>query len=167
MNTQNSNNPQFFGAILNSIADPVFVKDNNFQFIYVNDSLCKMLGIERENIIGKTLGESLPQDQMKHFLEIDKMVIDSGQVNISEEPLTGKEGKILTIITKKTRYIDEKGNKFIVGIMHDDTKRKVAEETIKNKIIELENVNKLMVGRELKMVELKKEIEALKKSTPA
>ena len=42
---------------------------------------------------------------------------------------------------------------------------KVAERTkeLATKISELESVNKSMVGRELKMVELKKEIEALKK----
>jgi PAS domain S-box-containing protein len=163
MNTQNDINPLFFDSILNSIADPVFVKDSNFQFVYANDALCKMLGINRENIIGKTLGESLPEDQMTHFLEIDKNVIDSGQANTSEELLTGKDGKILNIITKKTRYIDEKGNKFVVGIIRDNTERKIAEETIQKKITELENMNKLMMGRELKMVELKKEIEVLKK----
>jgi PAS domain S-box-containing protein len=163
MNIQNDINPLFFDSILNSIADPVFVKDENFQFVYANDALCKMLGMDREKIIGKTLGESLPEDQMAHFLEIDKNVIDSGQANTSEESLTGKDGKILNIITKKTRYIDEKGNKFVVGIIRDNTERKIAEETIQKKITELENMNKLMMGRELKMVELKKEIEVLKK----
>jgi PAS domain S-box-containing protein len=162
MNTQNGIDPLFFYSILNTIADPVFVKNDNFEFVYVNDALCKMLGMERENIIGKTLGESLPKDQMEHFLEIDKIVLDSGESNVSEEPLTGKDGKILTIITKKSRYINEKGNKFVVGVIHDDTERKRAEGTLKKKTDELENMNKLMVGRELKMVELKKEIEELK-----
>ena len=52
----------------------------------------------------------------------------------------------------------------------DITKRKKAEEELeklnkelKSKIEELEQVNKLMVGHELKMAELKKEIEELKK----
>ena len=43
--------------------------------------------------------------------------------------------------------------------------RKHAEEGIREKVIELENFNKLMVGREIKMIELKKEInELLKKA---
>ena len=130
MNIQNDKNILFLDSVLNLIADPVFVKDGDFQFVYVNDALCQMLGMDRENIIGKTLGESLPQDQMKHFLEIDTLVLDSGQGNMSEELLTGKDGKILTIITKKTRYVDEKGNKFVVGIIHDNTERKRAEEKI-------------------------------------
>jgi PAS domain-containing protein len=45
----------------------------------------------------------------------------------------------------------------------DITERKQAEEAIKEKANELERFNKLMIGRELKMVELKKEINELLK----
>jgi PAS domain S-box-containing protein len=117
--------------IINAIGDPVFLKNNESQFILINDSLCEILGIERDNIIGKTLGESLPDNQMKHFLKIDKLVIESGQDNLCEETLTGKDGNILTIATKKTRYIDEQGNMFIVGSIRDITERKQAEEALK------------------------------------
>ena len=43
----------------------------------------------------------------------------------------------------------------------DITDQKAAEEEIKKKADELEKFNKLAVGRELKMIELKKEINAL------
>ena len=89
-----------------------------------------MLGIARENIIGKTLGESLPEDQMDHFLKIDKMVLDSGQENICEEPLTRPDGIILTIVTRKTRFVNEQGNRFLVGLIHDITERKKSETEI-------------------------------------
>jgi len=152
-----------YDAIINSIADPVFVKNDKFEFVYFNDALCDMLGLTKEKIMGKTLGESLPKDQMEHFLEVDKMVLDSGKSNTCEEPLTGKGGGILIIVTKKTRFIDEKGNKFVVGIIRDITKLKNVELELQAKISELEKINELMTGRELKMVELKKELEELKK----
>lgn len=50
----------------------------------------------------------------------------------------------------------------IVGTMQDKTIEKTSEEAIKTKNIELERMNQLMIGRELKMVELKKEIQSLK-----
>ncbi|MFH0857765.1 MAG: PAS domain S-box protein [Candidatus Magasanikbacteria bacterium] len=153
----------FYDAILNSIADPVFVKNDKFEFVYLNDALCDMLGLTKESIMGKTLGESLPKDEMEHFLEVDKTVLDSGISNVSEEPLTGKGGKTLTIVTKKTRFIDEKGNKFIVGIIRDITKLKKVELELQDKISELEKMNEMTMGRELKMIELKREIEELKK----
>jgi PAS domain S-box-containing protein len=125
---------EYLDNIINSVADPIFVKDNDYRFITANNALCEMLGISRENIIGKTLGESLPEDQMKHFLKIDKEVLESGEENISKEKLTSKGGKILTIITKKTRYIDEKGSKFLVGIIRDITDNNEYDESKKNNI---------------------------------
>jgi hypothetical protein len=50
-----------------------------------------------------------------------------------------------------------------LGSYEDITQHKQAEVAIKTKIEEIEKTNNLMIGRELKMVELKKENEELKK----
>jgi diguanylate cyclase (GGDEF)-like protein/PAS domain S-box-containing protein len=118
--------------IINCIGYPVFVKDDSFRFTHVNDALCDILGIERKEIIGKTLGESLPKDQMDHFLEVDSMVLESGVENQCEELLTGRDGRILNIVTKKMRYVDEQGNRFLVGVIHDITERKRIGEALQN-----------------------------------
>jgi PAS domain S-box-containing protein len=47
------------------------------------------------------------------------------------------------------------------GIIYDITERKNAEKALQDKYDELENFNSLMVGREIKMIELKKEINNL------
>ncbi|MDZ7762823.1 MAG: hypothetical protein U5K00_00125 [Melioribacteraceae bacterium] len=49
----------------------------------------------------------------------------------------------------------------IIGLIRDVTERLLAEETLKEKLNELEKFNKVMVGRENKMIELKKEINEL------
>jgi PAS domain S-box-containing protein len=153
---------QFLENIINATGDPIFVKDEYYRFVVANDALCKMLGMDREKIIGKTLGEDLPKDQMDHFLSVDKKVLETGREDLSEEPLTGKEGKILTIVTKKTRFVDDKGNKFVVGVIRDITDRKKMEEQLQKKNEVAERMNKLIVGRELKMVQLKKDIASEK-----
>jgi len=127
----------YLDNIVNFISDPIFVKDDDFRFTLVNNAFCDMLGMERKDIIGSTLGESLPEDQMDHFLKVDRMVFESGVENQCEELLTGHDGKILTLITKKTLYVDEQGGKFIVGVIHDITNRKQAEVEILRKNEEL------------------------------
>jgi PAS domain S-box-containing protein len=123
---------EYLNNIINNIADPVFVKDENSVFLLANDALCEMLGIERQNIIGKTLGESLPRDQMDHFLDVDRRVLSSGQADESVEPLTAKDGIVLTLATKKTRYVDNEGRKYLIGVIRDITGSQQAEQEIRN-----------------------------------
>ena len=121
----------FLGNIINGVGDPIFVKNDKFEFVLVNDALCKFLGITEDQIMGKTLKESLPPDQMEHFFEIDKSVFDSGVENTCEELITVHDG-LKTIVTKKTRYVDEEGNKFLIGVIHDITLRKKSEEALED-----------------------------------
>ena len=53
------------------------------------------------------------------------------------------------------------GIKFVIGTSIDITREKMAEEKLKNKLDELEKFHKLVVGRELKMSELKDRIKNL------
>ncbi|MEI6222973.1 MAG: PAS domain S-box protein [bacterium] len=73
---------------------------------------------------------------------------------------TSKSGKIYiySIMSPVFQGKDKKITGYVVQII-DSTEQHELEETLKSKIIELEKTNKLMVGRELKMIELKKELK--------
>jgi PAS domain S-box-containing protein len=60
--------------------------------------------------------------------------------------------------------LDDNGNPFMLfGIVQDITERKKAENELKKKVEELEWLNSMMQNREIKMIELKKEINSLLK----
>lgn len=44
----------FLWSILNSITDPLFVKDRQHSWVFVNDALCQFIGYERAELIGKS-----------------------------------------------------------------------------------------------------------------
>tara|TARA_R110002074_G_scaffold327927_1_gene498338 strand:- start:30 stop:2093 length:2064 start_codon:yes stop_codon:yes gene_type:complete len=117
--------------IINNIGDPLFVKDEKSQFLLVNDSCCSFFNLSRDEIIGKTLAEDIPQEEMEIFFKIDKQVINTGVENTNEENLTVRDGKTRRISTKKTRFIDSRGNKFLIGTIRDITERIKAEKSLK------------------------------------
>lgn len=131
--TQKEEEREYYSSnTLNYISDPVFIKDDQSRLLIVNDAFCELFGLSRVDIIGKTLAENVTPEEWEIFLKIDKEVIADGVKNINEESLTVRGGETRTISTRKTRFIDSEGEKFLVGIIRDITDRKKAEEELKD-----------------------------------
>ncbi|PKQ63877.1 hypothetical protein BZG02_07620 [Labilibaculum filiforme] len=110
-------------TILNLVGDPIFVKDDNHCIVLANSAFYKIFNLKEEEVLGYTLSESVPKDEKEHFLAVDRNVLDAGISDLREEKMT--VGSICrTIITRKTRFIDTAGNKFLVGSIHDITEQK-------------------------------------------
>lgn len=118
---------KYLENIIINIADPVFVKDEESKLLVVNDAFCKLFGLNKENILGKTLAEEVSPEERENFLRIDKMVLNNGETNITEESLTIRGGQTKIISTKKSRFLDKKGRKFLIGIIRDITEHKHSE----------------------------------------
>lgn len=122
----------YLDNIINTISDPIFVKDADSRLLLVNEAFCSMFGLSRPDILGKTLAEEVSPEEREMFLKIDKEVIASGVENINEESLTVRGGKAMVLSTKKTRFVDEKGQPFLIGIIRDVTERKKTELALRS-----------------------------------
>ena len=122
----------YYTSILNNIGEPVFVKDNQSRLLFVNDAFCEIFNLQREDIIGKTLAEDVSPEERESFLKIDKQVLHDGVENINEESLTVRGGETKIIATRKSRFIDAENKKYLVGVIHDITGSKKAEDALKN-----------------------------------
>ena len=139
-------------TILDLVGDPIFVKDNDHRITLANQAFYDIFGLDKSSVIGKTLVEAVPEKERQAFLKVDRSVLDTGAIDQREEELTLK-GLTRTIITRKTRYIDRSGSRFLVGSIHDITERKRAEQTLLNsekKFRELFNV----LGEAIQLCEL-------------
>ena len=111
----------FLNNIIDSVADPILVKDHQLRFLLVNQALCDFAGIARERFIGKTDADLFPAEQARTFNAKDRLVFETGQPNVNEEEHTHADGSIRCIRTTKTMFLDASGEKVLVGIFTDLT----------------------------------------------
>ena len=124
---------EFVAEILDSIPDPVFIKNDQHRWVLLNEACCRMFGYERQYLIGKSDYDFFPEEEADVYWEVDNQVFKDGKEILNEEfqtnPVTG-EKRILS--TKKTLFTDSDGNKYIVGVIRDVTGQKKAEADLKS-----------------------------------
>lgn len=122
---------EFLNKIINSISDPIHVKDRNHRIVLINDAACGLFNLTREEIIGKTAYDLFPDKGMADISwQKDEEVFTTGKGIVNEETNIYAPGKTLTVLVKKTQYIDNAGNQFLVGITTDITERKQVEQAL-------------------------------------
>lgn len=134
------------------------------KIVLLNKRGCEVLEVSPNEVVGKNWFDTfIPQDkreQMKAvFAEIFQGKIDT--YGIHENEIITKSGKRRLIAWRNNVVKDEKGS--IVATVssgEDITEIKESQEKAVARARELEELNKTMVGRELKMIELKNQIEA-------
>jgi PAS domain S-box-containing protein len=121
----------YFYKIINSIPDPIFVKDRQHRWVLLNEAHAQMIGIPTEEMLGKTDHDYFPKEQADVFWAKDEVVFESGKENVNEELWTDSKGVQHVIVTKKNLYTDGEGNKFIVGVIRDITDLKNTQEKLR------------------------------------
>jgi PAS domain S-box-containing protein len=160
---------QYARSLIESSLDPLVTISADGKITDVNEATIKVTGIPREQLIGT--------DFSNYFTEPEKAREGYQQVFakgfVTDYPLTirHKDGRLTDVLYNASVYKDTRGN--VIGVFaaaRDVTARKRVEEELAeqrrrelDRLAELEKFQKLTVGRELKMVELKKEIEELKR----
>ncbi len=122
----------FTFQIINSIEDPIFVKNCEHCWVMFNDAYCRLLGRSREEIMGKSDYEIFSQSEAEVFWAKDEIVFSTGITHENEESFTDASGIVHFILTKKYLLLDDIGNKFIVGHIRDITKDKQVESELRS-----------------------------------
>jgi PAS domain S-box-containing protein len=150
-----------YRGLFNSVTDAIYVLDEQGKFIDVNEGAVKMYGYSHEVLVGKD--PSFVSAPGKNDLErVAEMVKLAYQGEPQQFEFWGRRSTneyfLKDVRLQSGVYF---GQRVIVAIAHDITARKKAENAMKNKVEELEWINKQVAGEEQELARLKHEVNDL------
>jgi len=160
---------QYARSLIEAAVDPLVMISPEGKITDVNESMVKATGVPREEIIGTSFSDYFTGPEKA--AEIYQRVFTEGIA--VDYPLTmrHRNGTLTEVLCNASVYRDTRGNVIgVFAVARDVTKQMQAQREIVHqqaqaleRLAELERFQRLTVGRELKMIELKTEIGYLKK----
>ncbi|MGI5961043.1 MAG: PAS domain S-box protein [Methanomassiliicoccaceae archaeon] len=160
-------------SLIEASLDPMVTIGPDGKITDANTATAKVTGVSQKDLIGTDFSDYFTDPEKARIGY--ETVFREGLVRDYELEIRRTDGHITPVLYNASVYRDDSGN--IIGVFaaaRDITARKLFENELKEqreremeRLLELEKFQRLTVGRELKMVELKKEIAALKKEIEA
>src|SRR5437016_1842547 len=174
--TLHSHNPKTHGSldadiIIKNAPDPVFVSDLEGKILSANDAVYELLGFRTDEVLEQSLSRFISPEETREFTAALREVIERGVIRNTRLNPRSASGEVIPTSLNASALRDADGKVIgAIGILRDmreyekvvrDLEESKAE--LQGKILDLEKFEEVVVGRELKMIALEKEIENLKR----
>ena len=141
----------------------VQVDPSDGKFIRCNEKYCQITGYTWQELSKlKFMDLTHPDDRHKDWENFKKAVRGEIPTHLNEKRYIRKDGSVIWVRINAAFSRDEKDAAVrTVEICEDITERKQAEEKLKETYEDVSRFNNMAVDREMRMIELKKEINEL------
>src|SRR5258705_91990 len=157
-------------SLIKNAPDPVFVSDLEGKILQANDAVSALLGFRPDELLEQSLSRFITPQDTRGFLAALREVVERGVNRNARLNPRSASGEVIPTTLNASALRDPDGKVIgAIGILRDmreyeqvvrDLEKSKSE--LQEKILDLEKFEEVVVGRELKMIALEKELESLR-----
>jgi PAS domain S-box-containing protein len=157
-------------SLIKNAPDPVFVSDLEGKILQANDAVFALLGFRQDELLEQSLSRFISAEETREFTAALREVVARGVTRNARLNPRSASGEIIPTTLNASALRDPDGRVIgAIGILRDmrayeqavrDLQQSKAE--LQEKILDLEKFEEVVVGRELKMIALEKELDTLR-----
>lgn len=168
---ERSHGPLDAGIIIANAPDPVFVSDLEGKILQANDAVSQLLGFRRDEVLEQSLSRFISPAETREFTVALREVVERGVTRNAVLHPRSASGEIIPTTLNASALRDPNGHVIgAIGILRDmQAYERVVRDLeaskmeLQEKILDLEKFEEVVVGRELKMIALEREMAGLKR----
>jgi PAS domain S-box-containing protein len=157
--------------LIDDAPDPVFVSDLEGKIIQANEAVSGLLGFRQDEVVEQSLSRFISPEETREFTAALREVVEHGVTRNARLNPRSASGEVIPTTLNASALRDSDGKVIgAIGILRD---MRAYEEVVRDleqsktelqeKILDLEKFEEVVVGRELKMIALEKELENLER----
>ncbi|RXK50547.1 PAS domain S-box protein [Halorientalis pallida] len=128
--TERKERERQFRAIVENTIDPIYIKDREGNYQFVNEASTEFFGLARQEILGKDDGDLFDAASAASIREDDRTVLETGDSIVTERSVD-VDGQEAVFLDNKYPFRDEDGEIVgTIGISRDITDRKENEREL-------------------------------------
>jgi PAS domain S-box-containing protein len=156
-------------SLIKNAPDPVFVSDLEGKILEANDAVSELLGFRRDEVVEQSLSRFISEEETREFTAALREVVERGVTRNARLNPRAATGEVIPTSLNASALRDADGKVIgAIGVLRDMREYEAvvrdleqSKTELQEKILDLEKFEEVVVGRELKMIALEKELESL------
>src|SRR5256712_6134 len=160
-------------SLIEDPPDPRIVSDLEGKILQANDAVSQLLGFRQDEVLEQSLSRFISPEETREFTAALREVVERGVTRNARLNPRSASGEVIPTTLNASALRDPDGKVIgAIGILRDmrayeqvvrDLEKSKSE--LQEKILDLEKFEEVVVGRELKMIALEKELESVRKKS--